>query len=709
MPAQRSTPSGSSTPKKTVHVRTYQACESCRAAKLRCDLGSPDAPRDPPCRRCLRTGRQCKFTKSYQRKTTSMSNISGANAPPASAETSQSANIPFQYHPLTGIPSQSFASDEHGDFKFVRAEALENPADALRILCAAAEEDAVDGEEPRPTIQYNVGSGLWNQWVPVRDGLMTADEATALLAHFGTYINKMLPLIPLQLFQPENFPILLQESLLLAAMVCTASRYMDMGESYDPLEPRRSRIVQNKISGWIRERIGYIAMGETTSRTIGTVEALLILSEWPPRAMLLSDSNVISEPNSHRGPANPCKVYDDLSWTMIGLATRIAQELGLHDEKAYPSEAQSEWSVHRRHRTWIFCQAADRHASVRLGRDSLIQEMPTGWWDVLGEYSRLSGDETFPFPRVQVKWKEIMLVAQFTHMIGLIQEQFYDSADITSELIRTGKFENTLHRLKPELDMAWYLKAGDLPTYDLFDHDGPAFTEDELRELRWRLDLDYIRLYSNAIAMRAAQTRVMRRHKTRNQNDRVFQASVINSTEGPFIIEAVDAAVSLVKYGIALHKKGLLRYCPSRVFLKLVFASVFLMKAVSFGAVGQPEQDTVNLQCSLIEALSTASVDDEHVAGYLAGRLRRVFPAISTGPSRTLAEVNPYSDMLNMEESNILSLFGFASETFPSVESDGHLESLSGFGYDPRSVVSDIEELLAASTNSQSVSQFPIL
>ncbi|OCF53974.1 hypothetical protein L486_08531 [Kwoniella mangroviensis CBS 10435] len=182
MPAQRSTPSGSSTPKKTVHVRTYQACESCRAAKLRCDLGSPDAPRDPPCRRCLRTGRQCKFTKSYQRKTTSMSNISGANAPPASAETSQSANIPFQYHPLTGIPSQSFASDEHGDFKFVRAEALENPADALRILCAAAEEDAVDGEEPRPTIQYNVGTGLWNQWVPVRDGLMTADEATALLA-----------------------------------------------------------------------------------------------------------------------------------------------------------------------------------------------------------------------------------------------------------------------------------------------------------------------------------------------------------------------------------------------------------------------------------------------------------------------------------------------------------------------------------------------
>nr|XP_019046802.1 hypothetical protein I302_03405 [Kwoniella bestiolae CBS 10118]OCF25732.1 hypothetical protein I302_03405 [Kwoniella bestiolae CBS 10118] len=691
MPVQRSTPSEGSTPKKAAHVRTYQACESCRAAKLRCDLGSPDAPRDPPCRRCLRTGRQCNFTQTYQRK----ANAGKSNTPSSAIPISQSANAvqqPFQYKPSSSsTPIQSIGGEDTGDFKFVRAETLENPADALRILCAAAEEENVVGrEEPRQHIEHVVGTGLWNQWVPVRDGLLTADEATTLLAYFGTYINKMLPIVPLQLFQPEHFPILLQESLLLAAMVCTAARYMDMGDSYDPFEPRRSRIVQNKVTSWIRERIGYIAMGETSSRTIGTVEALLILSEWPPQAMLLSDNSVKVEPNLHRRPANPCKVYDDLSWTMVGLAARIAQELGLHDEKAYPSEAQSEWSVHRRHRTWIFCQAADRQGS-------LIQEMPTGWWDALGEFSRLSGDETFPFPRVQVKWKEIMLVAQFTHMIGLIQEQFYDSADITSELIRTGKFENTLHRLKPELDMAWHLKAGDLPTYNLFDHEGPTFTEDELRELRWRLDLDYIRLYGNAIAMRAAQARVMRRHKTRNQNDRVFQASVINSTEGPFIIEAVDAAVSLVKYGIALHKKGLLRYCPSRVFLKL---------AVSFGAVGQPEQDIVNLQCSLIEALKGASVDDKHVAGYLAGMLRRVFPAIPTGPSRMHTEPSTFDDISNIDTTNILSLFGFDAETSPN---NGDFESLAGFGYDPRSIVSDIEEMLAASNAYQGELQHPIL
>lgn len=49
------------------HKRTYQACRECRTAKLRCDLGDPDAPDEPPCRRCLRTGRECTFGGVYQR------------------------------------------------------------------------------------------------------------------------------------------------------------------------------------------------------------------------------------------------------------------------------------------------------------------------------------------------------------------------------------------------------------------------------------------------------------------------------------------------------------------------------------------------------------------------------------------------------------------------------------------------------------------
>ena len=56
----------------------------------------------------------------------------------------------------------------------------------------------------------------------------------------------------------------------------------------------------------------------TSSRTIGTVEAFLILSEWPPRAEYLMDS-VLPRASSSGDRPNPAKVYDDLSWTLIGL------------------------------------------------------------------------------------------------------------------------------------------------------------------------------------------------------------------------------------------------------------------------------------------------------------------------------------------------------------------------------------------------------
>lgn len=67
------------------------------------------------------------------------------------------------------------------DFRFVRGENLETPADALRILRAAG--DGVD----TPT-RYEIGTSelrssdtSWNRWSPVREGFLTAEEAGRLL------------------------------------------------------------------------------------------------------------------------------------------------------------------------------------------------------------------------------------------------------------------------------------------------------------------------------------------------------------------------------------------------------------------------------------------------------------------------------------------------------------------------------------------------
>lgn len=159
------------------------------------------------------------------------------------------------------------------------------------------------------------------------------------------------------------------------------------------------------------------------------------------------------------------------------------------------------------------------------------------WWDAASLFTKKEGDDTFPFFLAGLKWREPMGVAQMTHVscslfcgpslscahaqtIGLLQEMLYATPDATAELIKTGRYETTLHRLKPELDLTWHTQVGDLSPCSVFDSEGETFTEHELTEIRWRMEFDYVRLYGNSIAMRAAQDRLLRRHKVSNSSER---------------------------------------------------------------------------------------------------------------------------------------------------------------------------------------------
>jgi hypothetical protein len=141
-----------------------------------------------------------------------------------------------------------------------------------------------------------------------------------------------------------------------------------------------------------------------------------------------------------------------------------------------------------------------------------MPEMSMNWWDVASEFTRIPDDMTFPFPRSQLRYREGMGVAQLTHVrkpfsmacfvfcrshsrqtIGLLQEQLYASPELTAELIKTGRYESTLHRLKPELDSSWHEQLGDLPACSVFDSEGETFSEEELMEVRWRVEFDYVR------------------------------------------------------------------------------------------------------------------------------------------------------------------------------------------------------------------------
>ncbi|KAF8542768.1 hypothetical protein BDD12DRAFT_632083, partial [Trichophaea hybrida] len=55
-------------PAQPAHKRTYQACIPCRQRKVRCDLGSVEAPHDPPCVRCRRESKECFFSATRRKR-----------------------------------------------------------------------------------------------------------------------------------------------------------------------------------------------------------------------------------------------------------------------------------------------------------------------------------------------------------------------------------------------------------------------------------------------------------------------------------------------------------------------------------------------------------------------------------------------------------------------------------------------------------------
>lgn len=78
-------------------------------------------------------------------------------------------------------------------------------------------------------------------------------------------------------------------------------------------------------------------------------------------------------------------------------------------------------------------------------------------------------------------------------MIGILQELLYSKPSVTEEHMRTGRYEPILHRMKPELDSLWVWIAGDLPPSWPPQSTGEYLTPDELREILWRIEHDYVR------------------------------------------------------------------------------------------------------------------------------------------------------------------------------------------------------------------------
>jgi len=142
----------------------------------------------------------------------------------------------------------------------------------------------------------------------------------------------MVPLYPLlldYLLAPSYFPALTSsESFLLGCILAISARYSTL------LVGSRHQTVQKDTAEWVGQQLSRLMSGAASMRNIASVEALLLLSEWPLSPM--PDEEDI-ESQSENDYLEASLWYDRFTWTSIGkfprdgqrpLTIRMGREIG---------------------------------------------------------------------------------------------------------------------------------------------------------------------------------------------------------------------------------------------------------------------------------------------------------------------------------------------------------------------------------------------
>jgi hypothetical protein len=117
----------------------------------------------------------------------------------------------------------------------------------------------------------------------------------------------------------------------------------------------------------------------------------------------------------------------------------------------------------------------------------------------------------------------------------------------------------------------------------------------------------------NSFGIQAAVDRVLGRRPPNSIDTDVLQSS-ITATDYCFVKEVIDSLCQALESVNRLFEAGTLRFCPVRVFLRIIMASIFLLKALSLGIRTTDLETSLGILERSIRALRNSNLDEMHLA-----------------------------------------------------------------------------------------------
>lgn len=255
--------------------------------------------------------------------------------------------------------------------------------------------------------------------------------------------------------------LIYEEAMLCCAILMISSRFFLLpgagGES-------RSHLIHNKLWQYCELLVKRIMLGQeklssAKLRIIGTIEGLMLISDWHPRAIhfppdtegwdaLLVDT--VYERHSRKRKYDqeplvrwrndvfePAKRASRMSWMLLGLATNLAYELGILSNGQRTDSSTSDAEGRRKFRVQRLLYSYMTQTAIRLGYNSVFPE------SVSAACSRPSPRDTRDTSeRVWNGYMDAYL--EFTRLSKLASAMFFQSAGHLQGLLQKDNYSDVI-------------------------------------------------------------------------------------------------------------------------------------------------------------------------------------------------------------------------------------------------------------------------
>ncbi|KAJ5316901.1 hypothetical protein N7508_001409 [Penicillium antarcticum] len=458
---------------------------------------------------------------------------------------------------------------------------------------------------------------VWEACRFVKMGWFTAREAVTFIDLFFKNMSCLSPILTdFYANHRYHYWLITREPVLCCTILMISSRYHVLpgagGESRNFFIHHRLWLHCQQLT--MRLIFGQEKATKSKIRSLGTVEALLLMSEWHPRSLhfppdtdgwdddLIPPAPVTHEQNDQ--PANrwledmiePARRSDQMSWMLLGSALSLAHELGIFETEESSSPAEEpEW----RDQMTLRWQRVQRLLYVYINqlawRIGCMSPIPQSL-----NHAILGGRKPQGLSQPGSTWLTFMdSWIELTKLAKSVTDMFFPSAAFARQQLHSGRYVGLLEHFRPLLNQ-WKDRYLQVEVLD------KAFYNDLF------IEYHFVRVYTHSVGMQAVVERAVAENDPNNFDE--VRPMAIDPTDYEYIQEVIDGCCQILQKVTHLADAGALRFSPVRIVLRITSASIFLMKALSLGTRHAKLQESLQILEKSIKALKSNALDDVHLS-----------------------------------------------------------------------------------------------